>query len=158
MEQIVKKAIKLAEKAAREGEVPVAAVVFDTNTHKILVCAANSTERKKNACLHAEMNAIAKACRKVGSRYLSGYSMYVTLEPCPMCATAVSYSRLDKLFYGAEDEKGGGIEHGCRVFEAQKNIFKPEISGGIESEKCAMVLKDFFKSVREKARKGRQDG
>ena len=152
MKQIITKALKLAAKAAEKGEIPVAAVIFDTTTHKILTAAANCTEAKNNACLHAEMQAIAKACRKLNCRYLCGYSIYVTLEPCPMCATAVSYSRLDKLVFGAFDEKGGGVEHGCQVFQGQKNLFKPEIKGGVESEKCATLLKDFFKSVRKNPR------
>ena len=152
MKQIITKALKLAAKAAEKGEIPVAAVIFDTATHRILAAAANCTEAKKNACLHAEMLAIAKASKKLDCRYLCGYSIYVTLEPCPMCATAISYSRLDKLIFGASDEKGGGVEHGCKVYDGQKNIWKPEVQSGVESEKCAALLKDFFRKVREKPR------
>ncbi len=151
MEQIIQKALKLARETAEKGEVPVAAVVFNTETGEILATGANCTQAKNNACLHAEMIAIDKACRKLKCRYLCGYSIYVTLEPCPMCATAISYSRLDNLFFGAYDEKGGGVENGCKVFDNQKNIYKPKVVGGMEAEKCGALLKDFFKGMREKS-------
>lgn len=154
MKQIINKAIKLAEKAGERGEIPVACVIFNTKTKKILCWATNCTECKNNACLHAEMVAIAKASKKIGNRYLNGYSIYVTLEPCPMCATAISYARLDGLFYGAKDIKGGGVENGCKVFQNQKNIYKPEVTAGLEEEKCSIILTNFFRKVRkERAKK-----
>ena len=149
MQKIIALAIKKAEEAFQKGEIPVAAVIFHLETGEVIAATANDNGKKSNATNHAEMLAIAKASEKVGNRYLSEYGIFVTLEPCPMCAAAISFAKIPLLLFGAEDEKGGGVFHGARIYETQKNLFIPKVEGGIEKEKCATLLKKFFKNMRE---------
>ena len=146
----MREALRLAKKAADKGEVPVGAVVVCDG--KIIGRGYNKREKKKNALLHAEMVAIHKACRKKGGWRLFGSTLYVTLEPCPMCAGAAINARIDKIVYGAKDEKFGAIESVCELY---KNSFNhiPETIGGVLEDESVALLKSFFKSLRERNKK-----
>ncbi len=137
-----------AEKAAKAGEVPVCAVVFDAEEKRILAVESNRTERDCDPTAHAEVLAIRSACKASGQTRLNGLDLFVTLEPCPMCAAAISFARLRRVYFGAYDVKGGGVEHGCRLYERAANLFVPEVYGGIAQTKCAALLTDFFKNLR----------
>lgn len=147
-EKILQKAFTLAQKAARQDEVPVGAVIFETKTDKIIATAFNQTEQKKNPMAHAEILAIHKACRKLKIKRLNGYSLFVTLEPCVMCAGAISLARLDYLYFGAYDKKTGGICQGAKVFEQKQTHHKPGVTGGIGQELCGRLLTSFFQKKR----------
>jgi cytosine deaminase len=142
-------ALKVAQKAASQGEVPVGAVIVDPKDNRIIAKGYNSCEALANPLKHAEIIAIDKACKKVGSKNLNGYHLYVTLEPCAMCATAISYARLSRVYYGAPDKKFGAIENGARIFHSTNTLYKPEIYGGILAQESQDLLKGFFKSLRK---------
>jgi cytidine deaminase len=140
-------AIAEAEAAALRGEVPVgAAVVASDGT--ILAQAGNRTRELNDPTAHAEMLAIRAACAALGSERLTGADLYVTLEPCPMCAAAISFARMRRLYFGAGDPKGGGVEHGARIFSQPSCHHVPEIYGGISEARCAELLRAFFASRR----------
>lgn len=140
-------ALKEAERAEKLKEVPVGAVIVDAGG-KVVARAHNLVEAKTNATLHAEIAAINKACRKLKSKYLMGCTMYVSLEPCPMCAAAISYVKISRLVFGALDEKGGAIESGIRLFAQAKNLWTPAVGRPIMQEECGKPLKRFFKERR----------
>ena len=144
MEEIfMKEAIKEAKKAYKKKEVPIGAVIVYRN--KIISRGYNLREKKKNALLHAEIIAINKACRKLKSWRLSECDLYVTVEPCSMCAGAILQSRIGRIVYGTEDIKGGALGSSYNLFE-QKNINHiPEIESGVLKEECSQIIKDFFK-------------
>jgi tRNA(adenine34) deaminase len=144
----MKEALKLAQKAASQGEVPVGAVIVDPKENKIIARAYNSCETLANPLKHAEMIAIDKACKKVGSKNLKGYHLYVTLEPCAMCATAISYARLSRVYYGATDKKFGAIESGVRIYSTAA-LYKPEIYSDILAQESQDLLKEFFQFLRK---------
>ena len=150
--EYMKIALREAEKAGDIGEVPVGALIVSPNG-KILAKAYNLVEKKKNSLFHAEMLAIQKAMKKVGEKYLMKCSMFVTLEPCPMCATAISLAKIGNLYFGGFDVKGGAVVNGVRLYENAKNIFKPKVFGGICEEEAKSMLKMFFKELREKKNK-----
>ncbi len=139
--------IALAEaKAAFDaGEVPVGAVVVDGASGEILVRAHNRTERDADPTAHAELLAIRAAASRLGEARLAECDLYVTLEPCPMCAAAIGFARLRRLYYGAADPKGGGVEHGPRIFSQPTCHHRPEIYGGLEETRAAALLRDFFR-------------
>lgn len=141
-------ALKEASQAALRGEVPVCAVIFSASEQKVISIASNRVEETRDPTAHAEILAIREACKILGKTRLTGYDMYVTLEPCPMCATASSFARLDRLYFGAYDPKGGGIEHGCRVFRQPTCHHTPEVYGGIGEQKASDLLKAFFQTLR----------
>ncbi|NRA74279.1 MAG: nucleoside deaminase [Rickettsiales bacterium] len=145
----MKEALKLATKAAELGEVPVGAVIVNPLEKKIIAKAANDCESERNPLRHAEIIAINKACETIGSKTLKGCYIYVTLEPCVMCAAAISYARLSRIYYGASDKKFGAIENGSRLFSKSSCLFKPEIYGGILAEESEEILKGFFASIRK---------
>lgn len=153
--EFMKEAIKQAKKAASIGEVPIGAVIV----HKgdIIARGYNKRETKKNALLHAEVVAIDKACKKLGGWRLPECEMYVTLEPCPMCMGAIISARIDKLFYGAPDEKSGACKSVCDISGILPH--KVEVTGGVMEEECKKLLHDFFKNLRElkKERKNRNE-
>ncbi len=149
-EKFMKAALKLAEKAANEDEVPVGAVVVCEG--KIVGRGRNRRENKKNALCHAEIEAINKACKKLGGWRLHKCDMYVTLEPCPMCTGAIINSRIKTLYYGAKDPKAGSCGSVVNLFELPYN-HKPEVIEGVLKDKCAEILRDFFRKLREKRRK-----
>jgi tRNA(adenine34) deaminase len=139
--------ITLAHTAATIGEVPIAAhVVAGDGT--VLAMAHNEVEMRRDATAHAEMLAIQAACAVRGSKYLEDCTLYVTLEPCAMCAQAISLTKIKKLVFGAFDPKGGGVEHGARVFAQTTCHHVPEVIGAVMAEECGALLVDFFKARR----------
>lgn len=141
-------AIEKAKEAAANDEVPVGAVIVDSKTGKVIAAAGNRTVDAKDPTAHAEILAIKIACKKMKEARLPDCDMYVTLEPCPMCAQAISFARIRRLYYGAADIKGGGVENGPRIFNSSSCHHKPEIYSGINIEETVKLLKDFFKSRR----------
>lgn len=135
--------IALAQEAAARGEVPIAACVLDAQGN-VIAQATNEVEAQKNATAHAELIAIQNACAARGEKYLMECTLVVTLEPCAMCAQAIAHAKIGKLIFGAYDAKGGGVEHGARVFAQPTCHHTPEIIGGVMEADCAQLLKDFF--------------
>ena len=119
-------------------------------TEEIIAEAYNLSEHGVNACEHAEIIAMRLACEKLQTNRLWDMDLYVTLEPCTMCAAAISFMRIRKLFFGAEDIKGGAVVSGVKFYESTTCHHRPEVYGGICAEKCGQLLKDFFKSKRQK--------
>ena len=146
------RAIALAERSAENGEVPVGALIVDGATGETLAEAYNRTETDNDPSAHAELLAIRAACAKRGSPRLTGCDLYVTLEPCAMCATVISFARLRRVYYGAPDPKGGGVDHGPRIFGQPTCHHAPEIVGGLLETECGNVLRDFFKARRLEGR------
>lgn len=138
-------AIKLAKKAADEGEVPVGAVIVKDG--KIVSRGKNEREKKQNALSHAEIEAINNACKALESWRLDDCELYVTLEPCPMCAGAIINARIKTLIFGAFDPKAGSIDSVINLCDYPYN-HKPEIYGGICEDECHEVLKEFFEKIR----------
>ena len=148
LKNVINSAIICAKEAAKSGEIPVGAVIFSQKEKKIIASAANRTERDNDPTAHAEILAIRSASALLRQTRLTDYDMYVTLEPCPMCATAVSFARIRRLYFGAYDVKGGGVDHGCRVYQNAANIYVPEVYGGIAQTECADLLTSFFRTLR----------
>lgn len=142
----MKEALRLADEAAAEGEVPVGAVV--TIDGRIVGRGRNRREKDKNALAHAELEAINEACRTLGGWRLWQCDMYVTLEPCPMCTGAIINSRIKRLVYGASDYKAGSCGSVVNLFELPYN-HKPETVAGFMQEECAAKLTEFFKNLRK---------
>jgi tRNA(Arg) A34 adenosine deaminase TadA len=136
-------ALEEARAAAARGEVPVGAVVLD-GAGAVLARAGNRTEADHDASAHAELLALRAAARARGSPRLPDCTLVVTLEPCPMCAAAISAFRVAKLVFGAYDPKGGGVEHGARVFAASSCHHRPEVIGGAREGECGELLRAFF--------------
>lgn len=136
-------ALSEARLAAERGEVPVGAVVVSPEG-RLVAAAGNRTRELADPTAHAELLAIRAACRMLGSERLVGHDLYVTLEPCPMCAAAISFARIRRLYYGAGDPKGGGVEHGARVFAQPTCHHAPEIYPGLGEEPASALLKAFF--------------
>ncbi|MEQ9491839.1 MAG: nucleoside deaminase [Alphaproteobacteria bacterium] len=143
----MRQALSAAEAAAAAGEVPVGAVVVDSGG-KVIAIAGNRVEADHDPTAHAEIVALREAARKIGSARLIECDLYVTLEPCAMCAGAIAHARIRKLVFGAYDPKGGGVEHGARVFERETCHHKPDIVGGIDQTASERLLKDFFATKR----------
>ena len=140
-------ALSEARAAAVRGEVPVGAVVIGPDG-TILAQAGNRTRELNDPTAHAEILAIRAACQKLNSERLPGCDLYVTLEPCPMCSSAISQSRIARLYYGASDPKSGGVAHGPKVFYHPQSHPKPEVYDGIAAEDCEAILKTFFRDKR----------
>jgi tRNA(adenine34) deaminase len=136
-------ALAEAEAAAVRGEVPVGAVVVAADG-ALLASAGNRTRELADPTAHAEMLAIRQACALQKSERLDGADLYVTLEPCPMCAAAASFARIRRLYFAAADPKGGGVEHGPRIFSQPTCHHAPEVYGGIEEVRAGALLRDFF--------------
>ena len=132
-----------AERARELGEVPIGAVIVGADG-AVLVKAGNRTLALRDPIAHAELLAIREACAKLGSERLSGCDLYVTLEPCAMCAAAISFARIRRLYFGASDPKGGAFEHGPRFFTQPTCHHAPEVIGGIGETRAAALLKQFF--------------
>lgn len=143
----MKMAVQLATKASLAGEVPVAAIVVDGN-NCIVAHSTNRVQELGDATAHAEILAIRQACQTLKRKYLATCSLYVTLEPCTMCAGAIAHARLERVFFGAHDPKGGAIDHGARVFFLPTMHHKPQIIGGMEESLCKRLLKTFFRERR----------
>ncbi len=144
-EKYMKAALRLAQKAAAEGEVPVGAVVVCDG--KIVGRGRNRRETKKNALCHAEIEAIHKACKKLGGWRLHRCDLYVTLEPCPMCTGAIINSRIKTLYYGAPDPKAGSCGTMVNLFDFPYN-HKPEMVAGLMEKECIEILQQFFRNLR----------
>ena len=141
------RALAEAEAAGSRGEVPIGAVVCGPDG-ATLAAAGNRTRELNDPTAHAELLAIREACAKLGSERLIGCDLYVTLEPCPMCAAAISFARIRRLYYAASDPKGGGVEHGARVFNQTTCHHAPELYPGIDEARAAALLKTFFQAKR----------
>jgi tRNA(adenine34) deaminase len=140
-------AIEEARAAQSAGEVPVGCVIVRENT--VIARAGNRTLREKDPTAHAELLAIRQAARELGSERLADCDLYVTLEPCTMCAAAISFARIRRMYYGASDPKGGAVESGVRFFAAPTCHHRPEILGGISAQESATLLRGFFAAQRE---------
>ena len=143
-EEYMALAIMEAVEAAKEDEVPVGAVIVRDG--KVIAKAHNTRERDKNALYHAEIKAINQACADLGGWRLVGCTMYVTLEPCPMCAGAIINSRIERVVYGAPDNKAGAF--GTMINLTDYPLFKPQIESGVLKEECSKMLTEFFKTKR----------
>lgn len=135
-------AFGLAREAATKGEVPVGAVIVRNG--EVIAAAHNLTETQNDPSAHAELLAIREACEKLGSPRLNDCDLYVTLEPCTMCAGAISHARLRRVYFGAYDAKGGGVEHGAKFFHQPTCHHAPEVIGGVMESECGELLKAFF--------------
>jgi tRNA(adenine34) deaminase len=139
-------AIADARAAQAAGEVPVGCVIVRDGT--VIARAGNRTLRDKDPTAHAEVLAIRQAAATIGAERLVDCDLHVTLEPCTMCAAAISFARLRRLYYGAADPKGGGVDHGVRFFSSPTCHHRPEVYGGIGEGEATALLKDFFRDLR----------
>jgi tRNA(adenine34) deaminase len=135
-----------ARAAAARGEVPVGAVIVSEG--RVIARAGNRTLGDRDPTAHAEVLAIRAACATMDSERLPGCDLYVTLEPCPMCAAAISFARIRRLYYGAQDPKGGAVDHGVRLFDSPTCHHRPEVYDGIGETEASVLLKDFFRARR----------
>jgi tRNA(Arg) A34 adenosine deaminase TadA len=142
----MRRALDLAAEAADSDEVPVGAVV--TRGNEVVAEARNAMRGSLDPTAHAEMVAIRRAAEALGSARLDGCTLWVTLEPCAMCAAAASLARMDAVRFGAEDPKGGGVVHGARIFSQPTCLHRPEVLGGIGESESAALLKRFFEERR----------
>jgi cytidine deaminase len=141
-------ALEEARAAATRGKVPVGAVLVGADG-AVLARAGNRTRELHDPTAHAEMLVIREAAAKLGSERLTGADLYVTLEPCPMCAAAISFARVARLYYGASDPKSGGVAHGPRVFTHPQAHHVPEVYDGIGAEAAGALMRDFFREKRD---------
>lgn len=141
-------AIILAQKAFAHDDVPIGAVIVRDG--KIIARGENRVQLKRNPTLHAEIVAINRACKKLGTKFLDDCDIYVSLEPCAMCATAISFARIRNVYFAATDEKGGGITANARIFDTDKHLWKPKIQQMPEyADESAALLREFFKLRRK---------
>jgi tRNA(adenine34) deaminase len=140
------RALELARRAEAEGEVPIGAVVTRQGT--VIGEGYNRPRTQRDPTAHAEMLAIRAAAQALGNERLEGCDLWVTLEPCAMCAGAIAHARLGRLYYGASDPKGGGVEHGARVFHQRQCLHRPEVYGGVGESEAALLLREFFAGKR----------
>jgi len=141
-------ALAEAEAAAARDEVPVGAVLVDSTTGAILARSGNRVEELHDPTAHAEMLVIRAAATGTQAKRLPECDLYVTLEPCPMCAQAISFARIRRLYFGASDPKGGGVEHGPRIFGQPTCHHRPEVHGGIGEARAGELLRAFFRAKR----------
>jgi cytidine deaminase len=137
-------ALAEARAAFARAEMPVGAVIVDPADDRVVARAGNRTRELVDPTAHAEMLAIRAACAALGSERLNGLDIYVTLEPCAMCAAAIAAARLSRLCYGAPDPKSGGVEHGARIFTHRQTHHRPEVFGGIDERASSALLRAFF--------------
>jgi len=142
-------ALEEAHLASQRNEIPVGAVIVDPRSNSVLASSGNRVIVDSDPTAHAEMVVIRKVASLYGVTKLIGLDLYVTLEPCPMCASAIGLSRLRKLFFGAYDSKTGGVDHGPRIFSHNTMHHKPEVMGGIREKESSKYLKEFFKLKRK---------
>lgn len=147
-DRFMRRALELAEQARQADEVPVGALIVKNN--QIISEAYNQREGLRQSTAHAEILAIQEACRKLGAWRLSGCTLYVTLEPCLMCAGAISQSRLDKIIYGARDPKGGAVDSLYECLRDTRLNHRCEVGSGLREQECSRILSDFFKQRRSK--------
>jgi tRNA(Arg) A34 adenosine deaminase TadA len=137
-----------AAAAAARGEVPVGAVLVNSATGAVLAKSGNRVEADADPTAHAELLVIRAGAKALGTPRLETCDLYVTLEPCAMCAQAIAFARIRRLYFGAYDPKGGGVEHGARIFEQATCHHRPEVYGGIAEREAGVLLKRFFKERR----------
>lgn len=139
-------ALAEAKDAGARGEVPVGAILVRDG--KVIAAAGNRVEELSDPTAHAEILALREAARLLGTPRLRGGDLYVTLEPCPMCATALSFARIKRVFFGAFDPKGGGVDHGPRIFDQPTCHHRLDVFGGLSEQACAVLLTGFFEAKR----------
>jgi len=137
-------ALEEAQAAGVAGEVPVGAAIFDPATGEIVARAANGPVGSSDPTAHAEILCLRAAARRMGNYRLTGLTLVVTLEPCAMCAGAITHARIGRLVFGAQDEKGGAVAHGPRFFDQPTCHWRPSVTGGVLAEECASLLRRFF--------------
>ena len=143
-------ALAAAQDAASRGETPVGAVIVDPNTHEVIAVGANGPIGAHDPTAHAEIVALRQAAAKLGNYRLTDLTLVVTLEPCAMCAGAISHARIGRVVFGAEDPKGGAVVHGPRFFQQPTCHWRPEVVGGVLAEESSALLKGFFQARRKK--------
>lgn len=143
-------ALEAAQAAAERGETPVGAVVVDPKSGEVIAVGANGPIAAHDPTAHAEIVALREAGRKLGNYRLTDLTLVVTLEPCAMCAGAISHARIGRLVFGAEDPKGGAVVHGPRFFEQPTCHWRPAVEGGVLAEESSELLKGFFRARRAK--------
>jgi tRNA(Arg) A34 adenosine deaminase TadA len=143
-------ALDAAQAAAEAGETPVGAVVFDPATGEVIAVGANAPIGSHDPTAHAEIVALREAAGKLGNYRLTGLELFVTLEPCAMCAGAISHARIGRLVFGAEDPKGGAVVHGPRFFAQSTCHWRPLVAGGVLADESSAMLKAFFRERRNK--------
>ncbi len=141
-------ALEEAQAAADRGEAPIGAVIIDPSTGEVVARASNSPIANHDPTAHAEILALREAAARRGNYRLTGLTMVVTLEPCAMCAGAISHARIGRLVFGAPDEKGGAVIHGPRFFEQPTCHSRPDVEGGVLAEESAAMLRAFFRARR----------
>lgn len=147
--KFMNQALVLAKRAFAHDDVPIGAVIVRDG--KIIARGENQVQLRKNPTLHAEIVAINRACKKLGTKFLDDCDIYVSLEPCAMCATAISFARIKNIYYAATDEKGGGITSNARIFDTDRHLWKPTVHQVPEyADDSAQLLKDFFVQRRKK--------
>lgn len=146
--QFMRLALEEAEKAGNLGEVPIGAVIVHNG--EVIAAASNLRETTQNAVTHAELMAIQQACEKVGSWRLEETTLYVTLEPCPMCAGAILQSRIPRVVYGARDVKAGCVDSLYHLLNDSRFNHECEVTEGVLAEECGQILTDFFRALRER--------
>lgn len=149
-EDYMRRALELAKQAAENDEVPIGAIVVDSLTGKIIAEAGNQSAHNGDATAHAEILAIQQACKELNQPRLWDMDMYVTLEPCTMCAAAISFVRIKHLYFGATDKKGGAVVSGVKFFEAPTCHHRPTVEYEILAEESTKLLQDFFQKKRKK--------
>jgi tRNA(adenine34) deaminase len=146
--RFMRMALDLAQAAADLGEVPVGAVVVDETTGEVVGTGANAPIGRSDPTAHAEILAMREAAQAKGNYRLGGLTLYVTLEPCAMCAGAISHARIGRVVWGADDPKGGAVAHGPRFFDQPTCHWRPAVEGGVEAEPASALLKGFFRARR----------
>ena len=141
-------AIEAAKTASHHGDAPIGAVLVESGSGQVIAIAGNRVEQDGDPTAHAEMLAIREGAARLGAKRLPECDLYVTLEPCTMCAQAVAHARIRRLYFGAYDPKGGGVDHGARVFSQPTCHHRPEVVGGLMEQICGRMLKAFFQARR----------
>ena len=147
VDYFMNEALLEAKKAFTSNEIPIGAVIVDNISNKIISRNYNQVNKSNSAINHCEIDLIYRTCKLLKQKYLENMTMFVTLEPCTMCASAISEAHINSLYFGAYDEKKGGIEK-LRLAFKRENIFMPNIYGGIMEKKCSDIIKEFFKTIR----------
>ena len=151
-EDYMRQALELAKQAAAADEVPIGCLIVNPQKDSIIAATHNLSQHSEDASAHAEILAIREACRRLNQNRLRDLDIYVTLEPCTMCAAAISFARIKHLYFGAYDTKGGAVTNGIRFYEQPTCHHRPQVYDGILESDCAAILKDFFRKKRRQAK------
>ncbi|WP_270375172.1 tRNA adenosine(34) deaminase TadA [Marinicauda sp. Alg238-R41] len=149
-ERYMRRALQLAQAAGEAGEAPIGALIVDPASGQVVAEGGNAPIAGHDPTAHAEIVALRRAGLALGNYRLTGLELYVTLEPCAMCAGAISHARIGRLVYGASDKKGGAVDHGPRFFDQPTCHWRPDVSGGVLAEDSAHLLRAFFRARRAK--------